>query len=266
MLNINLKGGLGIAQAQIKREIIYRFDFLIWSIVIPSWIVMSYFLWQSIYSFSGQEVIRGMTFPIIISYYIASLSVGIIADAGFDDWFADKIRNGKLIKFLNYPMNLVQFMFFKWGTKRIINLVVFIPPLWILGYFLVKFNPFNANILLTATTVFMAVILNFSFVMLFALIAFWFKDIKGVKHLRQGITWFLAGSIIPLNFFPQWFQTMSYYLPFQYMRYVPARIMLGSTEFGYSIVLNQFIWVVIMIMIVAISWRKAMRQFSGVGV
>lgn len=267
LANVNLRGGFGIIKTQIKRDIVYRLNFFIWSIVVPSWIVMDYFLWRAVYNFSGLTMIRGMTFEALISYYVASLILAVLTNASFDEWLSDQVRNGKLIKVINYPMSFIHFLFFRWLSKRLfINLSVFVPPLILLGYYLVGFNILNSNIPLMLISIALAGILTFCFVFLFAMLAFWYKDIRGVKHLREGIIWFMSGVVIPINFFPQWFQNVSHYLPFQYMRYIPAQIMIGSTQVGSIMVLYQFIWAVTMLSIGVLVWKRAYRKYTGVGV
>ena len=58
-----LKAYIAQAKVGLKVGIKYRFHFIITLITVPLSLVIYYFLWQAIYTYTGQEIIRGFDFP-----------------------------------------------------------------------------------------------------------------------------------------------------------------------------------------------------------
>ena len=265
MINMNLLGMFSLFKLELKRQLTYPFHFFIWATLWPIFIIINYFLWQSVYAFSGQTVIRGMTFESLIAYFIAAMVIGFATEANFDSWIATRIRSGKLLTQISLPMSFMHYLFSYWISKKVINVIIYSIPVFALAYLFVGFNIFKTNALLLLFSIVVAGLLTFSFTMLFAMTAFWFKDIRGVTHLRQGILWFMSGAVLPLNFFPEWFQEISMYLPFQYMRYIPAKVMTGEINSFSAFMFAQIFWAVAMFLLAAYIWKYAYRQFTGAG-
>ena len=54
----------------------YRFNFLVSLITVPASVLIYYFLWSSVFGYTGQEIIRGFTLNEMIGYYVVSMIAG----------------------------------------------------------------------------------------------------------------------------------------------------------------------------------------------
>ena len=68
---------------------------------------------------------------------------------------------------------------------------------------------------------------SFTFRFLVNLTAFWVPNAQGVGRLVFTLTWFLSGFMMPLRFFPEWFERLCYWTPFPHMINTIIEIYLG---------------------------------------
>ena len=60
--------------------------------------------------------------------------------------------------------------------------------------------------------------------------AFWFTKTEGLRRAFLTLRDLSAGMLIPLTFFPKGMQKVLFYLPFQFITYVPTRVFIGHYE------------------------------------
>ena len=218
----------GIIKATLKNAAAYRFEFLMTLVVAPAWLAVFYFLWSTIYSNSGVDVIRGFTFQQLMSYYVVSWIVGILTYTNIEDELAHGVRSGMIVRDMLSPIEYLWFIFYSnVGTRIFAAIVEFIPVLIIgLIFFSLQLNP--VYLLLFAISITLVFTLNFFISALVGMTAFWIVHNRGITRLRKVFVYFLSGSMIPITFFPLWFQKVSFFLPFQYLTFVPINIWLGK--------------------------------------
>ena len=100
---------------------------------------------------------------------------------------------------------------------------------------------------------------------------FWLTQAEGLRRVFLLFRDILAGSFIPLAFFPDFFQKLFLFLPFQFISYVPIRVFLGKYELAGitmpipQIVAIQALAVLLMWGVSEIMYRAAIKHFTGVG-
>jgi len=258
---------IGVIKIALKNEIAYRLDFVIWACLLPLFVIVYYFLWKSIFSYSSQTVIRGFTFEALISYYVISMVVSMFAHTSIDRQIAKRVRSGNLLVDLIKPITFIRIKFYQFLGHKLMNLFVYVIPLLAIGYILINITVTYLNLILFIISVALAMILMFLFAFTFGMVSFWTTKYEGLSTIRQGISWFLSGGLVPLTFFPAYFQKISYFLPFQYFRYIPTQIFLGHFPLKVTFLMigAQIVWIAILFAVVKISWRKAIAKFTGVG-
>ncbi len=266
---VNIKRFLGIGKFEFNRHHAYRFDSLIWMILIPMFFLVEVFLWKSLFSASGQEVVNGFTFQSMTLYYFMAHVTMAVTSSNLDRMISYLVKTGKLIKFIIKPINFFHFSFIRNTWRSLIRAVLYIPPLIIAGYFLIPsidFSYLQPHYYLISLI--LAGILKFNYIFMFGLFSFWLKANDGIRILRQGIAGFFTGMLIPLSFFPQPMQEIFKFLPFQYMLYVPVQIFLGNFNPNqiHQMLGFQVIWTIIFMFITFALWKKAFAKFKGVGV
>jgi len=259
------------AQAKVgfKVGVKYRFHFIISMITVPLSLIVYYFLWLSIYSYTGQEIIRGFTFQSLIQYYVLSMIVGFFVWCDTDKWMSQDIRRGHIITMFTYPMRFLwQHLAFEIGMNSL-GIILQMIPVFAIGFifFGLKVAPafnFIAFIISVILAFFLAFFISFNV----GLSAFWLKKIEGLRKVKRTLLVFLSGGMIPLSFFPYWIQNVSHFLPFEYIRYVPIKIYLAE----YSVLGTlgqlglQVVWIIVLYILSQAIYKKAFKQFAGAGV
>lgn len=91
---------------------------------------------------------------------------------------------------------------------------------------------------------------------------FWTLRNFGVLAIVRLASSLFAGAIVPLWFFPGWFQAISSWLPFESSLHVPLSLYIGRiapADAG-RYVLVQIIWIVLLAVALRRAWRRADQQ------
>ncbi|MAE13903.1 hypothetical protein CMO92_05025 [Candidatus Woesearchaeota archaeon] len=270
---MNLKPHFSDIVAGIKISFAYKFDFLIFLITAPINLIIFAYLWTSIFSITGQEVIQGYTLQTMIDYFVLSLIVSLLAWSDVDTWIEiDNIKGNIIANFLKPVKFIYHNYFFELGLK-IVGFCINIIPVLILAIPFLHLQIYSYTATAIALgSLFLASILTFMLTYIIGLTAFWLKRIQGLRRLKRASLLFLSGGIIPLSFFPVWYTYLSRFLPFEHIRYTPINIYLGiytttSPWFTniYTILLIQIIWVLILWYLAVKIEHHAFKKFAGAG-
>ena len=256
-----IKGG-------IKTGFAYRFHYFTALFLAPISLIIYFFLWGSIFAYSGEVIIRGFTLQQMISYFAISMVVGFFTWSGIDEWLEHDVRHGHLIVALLKPIHFFNWnYFFEFGMNILSVIIEMIPVITIAVIFFGLTIAAPVNLIFFAISVFFASIIYTSISFCVGLTAFWFKRISGIRRMKRILMSFLSGGILPLTFFPENYQRISKFLPFQYARFEPINIYMGKyTVLQMSqIILFQIIWVVILLGLGLLVWNKAFKKFAGAG-
>ena len=76
-----------------------------------------------------------------------------------------------------------------------------------------------------------------------------------------------SGALMPLTLLPDWLYHLVKYLPFQGILYVPLQCFLGKItgKDAYLVLFQQFIWVIILILIGRMFFKIASRKITIFG-
>jgi len=71
----------------------------------------------------------------------------------------------------------------------------------------------------------------------------------------------MLGTLVPLEFFPRWMQTILRYMPFSYITWAPAKIFVDfSIQHTLTTIITQLIWSAIAIMLCFSIYRKGVKS------
>ena len=77
---------------------------------------------------------------------------------------------------------------------------------------------------------------------------------------------FLAGSVLPLDFFPVTLQTILSYTPFPYLTFYPIQLFSGD---GYDrllgAVLTLCFWTGLLVLFTKFIWQRGLRMYTAAG-
>ena len=247
----------------------YKFNILFFVVLAPLSLLVWYYLWKSIFEYTGSTVIQGFTLVQMTGYFVLSMIVGMFTWSEIDKWMEQDIRTGHITTWILKPLSYFsQAMFLEFGITWMVFMLQTIPVI-IIGFvfFSLEIAPL-LNILGFVISLFLAFFLTFNFTFLIGLTSFWMKNITGIRRLRRILVMFLSGGMIPLTFFPEVFQNIFHFLPFEYMRFVPINIYLGTyTPMTIFLKLGlQCLWILIIYTLIGLIWKKASEQAVGVGI
>ena len=138
------------------------------------------------------------------------------------------IHTGKFLTFVMRPINHVYFAFSQKVGHRILGIIFEFIPLLLVFTLVLKIR------LVPAVPVWLAMSVILGFVMMFlvdycvGITAFWLTWTSGVRRMFLLMRDICSGVLVPLTLFPGFLQKVFFFLPFQYITYVPIRVFIGS--------------------------------------
>lgn len=120
----------------------------------------------------------------------------------------------------------------------------------------------GASFLLFLLTLFLALGVTVTFCMIVYMLCFFMISPQGFRMVLTGAVDFLSGNIIPLPFFPKKYLFLVEMSPFAYMQNVPFRIYSGDLagEEIYQCILKQIFWLMTLMCIGIIIWKRAEKR------
>jgi len=223
-----------------------------------------YFIWKAI--FTHGEQIAGFDFSQILTY----ISVGWIIRSFYfnniDQDMAQQVLEGKLAMDLIKPVN-IQWMYvaqaFGESVFRLALLTAPTAAVLLIVYPLKRpagWSSFFAFFLSVILSFFIVAAINFAV----GTLAIRLKSILGLLRAKFFLLDLFSGLLLPISFFPHFFQIIFTALPFQYISYIPVLLYLGRIE-GVGVVRAlalQLFWVVALIGLGHAMWRWSARKIT----
>jgi ABC-2 type transport system permease protein len=264
-----LKTLKAVAFVTYKEWAAYRSHMLLSLVVGPAFFLAQVFIWRAVYA--GRETLGGFTLNGMLLYYGASAIIYYLT-MDFADWNLQMlIRSGRFLTYVLRPMSHRFFAFSQKVGHRILGLLFEFIPVWLIFFFIFRIRLIPVQPLWSILSIGLGFVIMFLINYSTGILAFWLTRTDGIRALVRLLRDLLAGVFIPLSFFPEAVQKVLFFLPFQYVSYVPVRVFLGSYELaGWSFTLPvivgiQALAVVVMLIFTEILWRLGIKRFTGVG-
>lgn len=101
---------------------------------------------------------------------------------------------------------------------------------------------------------------------LIGLFAFWVEDVSGLYLLYSRAVMLLGGTLIPLEAYPGWLATLARALPFQYLMYQPARLLVQADLAAWGHVLAvQLLIIGVVLLPLLLVYRLGLRRVNAQG-
>ncbi len=255
----------GMVQVAIKGELAYRFEFFTAILGTLLTTVMLYYLWVAIFQSSTQ---MEMSFDALITYVVVgqAFSFARPGQRRMLQQISGNIRSGNVSLDLLRPADY-QLLQFSTTLGSFLMETAFVSlPSYVLALVLFRIEP---PVSLEAAAGFVvslagAFVLSFSLDFLIGMLAFWTVSVWGITYAKMAVVEILAGTVIPLSFFPDWLRSIALVLPFQGIAYTPLSIYVG-TYVGAAIwqaIGVQFVWGIVMILLSRLLWLRARQQLT----
>jgi ABC-2 type transport system permease protein len=253
---------------QAKITLYYRGRVLLWSVANTLIIFVLYFLWRAVYANSSVPVLAGFNLRQVITYVMLSSTIIEAISGNWSGLIALRLQEGRIVTDLVRPVDFQALLLAEQASDTILRLIVAVP-IWLVLYLLVgvqlpsSWDAAGLFLLSCAMAYLIAYLIDFTV----DLVAFYSTDTMGLGLARRVVVAFLAGGYIPIAFFPGWLQTLSSYLPFQAIVFLPLQIYLGQVlpDLAWRSLLIQLFWFVVLLITSRLLFRIAVRKVTVQG-
>jgi ABC-2 type transport system permease protein len=258
-----------VALVTYKEWAAYRSHMLLSLVVGPVFFLAQVFIWTAVYS--GHNELGGFTLKQMLLYYGVSAIIYYLT-MDFADWNLQMlIRTGRFLTYVLRPMPHPFFAFSQKVGHRILGFIFEFIPVWLIFFFLFHIRLIPVEPCWTLISVMFSFVIMFLLNYSIGILAFWLTRTDGIRALIRLFRDLMAGVFIPLSFFPEIVQKILFFLPFQFVTYVPTRVFLGSYNLaGWNmsipvIVGIQGLALIVMLFVTVLLWRLGIKRFTGVG-
>lgn len=251
----------------ISSELTYRWQILLWVISDATQPLIFATLWSVVAS-TGD---RDFTADQMVSYYFMVTIVGRLTQDWSIQFISNSIIKGEFSKYLVKPFSYMSEMLGMSMAIRTIRLLLILPFL-LVGYYLFRdlisyeLTPNSFTLFLFALLI--GYIMNFILGNIFALVAFFSKQIYGLRALYINFVSILSGEYIPLKVLAVGAFFLFEMLPFRYVLSFPIEIISGDLTHdqigrGFGIAL---FWLVALSFIYQFTYKMAIRRYEAEGI
>jgi len=259
-----------ILRTATEERLVYRADFAFSTLVRFLPIVTQIFLWSAIFQNDTVRTMKGYNFGQMVSYFLLVMMARAFSSMpGLATGIATSIADGSIRKYLIQPVDMLDHLFWHRVAHKLVYYVIAAGPFalvfWLCRAHLPGWPAWPVTVAFVASLL-MSFAVGFLIESLIGLIAFWFLEVSSLIFIYMMLSYFLSGHMIPLELLSQWIPFVDY-LPFKYLAYTPAAIMLGKipAEHLPMELVVQAAWIVALLIINRIAFNRGVRRYSSFG-
>ena len=224
-------------------------------------------VWTTIADQQGGSV-QGFTPGYFAAYYIVWTLVRNMNIVFGAPYWEQRIREGDLAGSLLRPMHPLNYDIAYFAGWKVVVIVLWIPLA--IGLSLVfdpELHPRPLEIAVFGVASWGAYHRRTKVQSTLGMLCFWTTRGAAIFDLWMTLELLLSGRLVPLPLMPDWVQTLSWFLPFQWAFFFPIEALVGdmsNAELGRGLAF-QLLWISICRGLFNVAWRSAIRHFSAVG-
>lgn len=226
-----------------------------------------YFIWSAV--FRNQVYFRGYTFSAMMTYVLMTKFLHFTTRGNIGRLMSAEIKEGGLSAYLIKPVNYLKWWFSAFLADRSFEFLVRLGMVILFFIFLPKVIIFSGidHFFLFLCFLMISLSINYLINILVASLTFWITDVQLFRQAMLMIFEFLGGSLVPLDIMPSFLKNLSFLLPFQFTTFFPIRIYQGSLNTSQTLngVLLAFVWMLFLVILIGILWRKGVKKYEAVG-
>lgn len=254
----------------LQSNLIYRVNFGVRGFFSFFHLLVVFILWSAAYS--GKDLINGFTFAETFTYFLMLIVVQFFIGAFNEDYqISEEIRNGLINQFLVKPVNYFAYRFSIYLSARLVTGLLILLPVLVTYPLLHEYLALPTDgwrYAYAVPALIMSALIQFGIAYCFGLLSFWFLEIQGFVILSMAFESVLGGQIFPLDLLPGWAFEASSYLPYFYQMYFPVALLSGRINDpaeAAGMLLIQAGWVMVILMLGQLLWRRGLRLHTAVG-
>lgn len=245
----------------------YRASMVIWLIFMVVEPVIYLAVWSTVAEAQGGSV-EGTTASQFAAYFITSMLVNHATFTWIMWNYEYYVREGVLSSLLLRPVHPIHADIAENVAYKAMTLTVLLP---IAGLLSLAFRPAFAfewwSTLLFIPVLVLAAALRFFVEWTLALAAFWMTRVSALNQIYFVIFLFFSGRLAPLDLFPDFVQSLSFFLPFRWILYFPIELLAGNqTPLQALVGIGALLgWLAFHLLIMRFVWQRGVKEFSAVG-
>lgn len=244
-----------------KRNMVYRFDYIMGVISTIMQIYIYISIWKSLYQ--GKEEMYGITFQAVATSFIISLAISN-AFAIDDSIVYRKIKKGDITNELLKPVSFGGLILAENIGRILFRMIVnLLPALAISTLYIKILLPCSViNFILFIISIVFGFLILYGISYIVSLAAFWIINIWSISTIKNVFVSVLSGTMIPLWFMPQWALNIIRFTPFDSIYFIPMKIYLGQVN-SYNMLqcfAKQGLWIIVLYILGSLLWNKAIEK------
>lgn len=258
-----------VGHATFKEWAAYRSHMILSLVIGPLAFILQFAIWQAV--FQGRSTVGGFTLDRMIQYY-AIITLMNYLTMDFAAWNLQMlVHTGGYLTFALRPLSHCFFAFSQKVGHRVLGFFLEFLPITLVFLLVFRIDLVPKEPGWFAVSLLLVFCMNFLLNYSLGIFGFWFVRTDGVRFIYSFVCNFVAGSVIPLSFFPEQVQNLLFFLPFQFIVYVPVRVFLGDYSLGSihlpipAIVGIQAVAVLFMWLVTRVFNAFGIKRFTGVG-
>jgi ABC-2 type transport system permease protein len=251
----------------LAEQLQYRAALVIWLTEVALGPAVSISVWSTVASGEGGAV-NGYTAPGFAAYFIATMLVNYVTQTWVFWDFGRRVRQGEFSPLLLRPIHPVHADIADHIAYKILMFPIIVLVGSVLTYaFHAMFAISWASLGAFLAALLLAFALRFTLEWTLALLAFWLTQVTVINQLYVVVVLFLSGQLVPLTFLPTALQTLTNWLPFQWMIAFPAEVLLKRLSPTQLLVgfTAQLVWLLAAQVLLRITWSRGIRRYTAVG-
>ncbi len=228
------------------------------------WVLMLYYLWQTVYA--GNGTIQGFTWTQMRSYILLSYAINMLVSFYSAGRMMAPVRTGEIAQDLLRPLDYLTAQFAMTLGAAVIEGGLSALVTLSLGLFAFGLLPpvSPAALACFLLSIALGFLIKFLLTFLTTLICFWTVNALGLLWAQTAIINLFSGALIPLAFFPTGLRTLAAWLPFQGIVYTPVSIYLGQIQGPalWQALGLQVAWVLLLWLAARLFWGRAVRALD----
>jgi len=254
-----LRKYLSIAEISLANRIAYLIDHFASSIFLILILFIFSQLWKTVLGAGGE--MAGLNGTRML-WYMVFTEVIALSTPGSHYLVSEEVRSGDIAYKLVRPYSYTLYYFAAHCGEFVVR---FVTNLTIGALFAhLTMGPLAvewAKIGWVMLAFVLSLIINFLVSFSLALLAFWLEDNRPFFWILNKMVFIFGGLFVPVEAYPEGLRRISYLLPLRYSFSAPARLVVHfDYDFLRQMLAGQFVWTLILAVLVAAMFRKGVRR------
>ena len=258
---------LDFARKTFRQRMIYKTDMAMRVVSHFLGLFVQVSVWQVL--FATRSASNGVTVQDMVTYVILGMLVSSLTSSYIDYKIAERVQDGSIANDFIRPVNFKYYMICEdFGEAGLMSFVTTLPAC-VFGalYWGLRLpeNPMTFAFFLATLVGGILVVTHLNYTL--GLLSFWFKDSYHVDWLFGAMRAIFSGALVPLWFYPPALRAVSEAFPWQLASFAPLAVFLEKTSSSGAIkvLILQAVWLVALLGIERVLWRKAQEKIEVYG-